>query len=288
MILVISSKDAYGTKRLFEEARKQKVEIRILDIEELVDLKFKVDISEFDALYIRNPYHKTSPKYIPQIINLAKKFKAQGKMVVDANIASGKLGQGKWEDYKQLKKAGVLIPKTKQYKSAHYSLPTIHYILKWIYGMKGKGTFLVKSNSDIKKIPAHIPKEELMWQEFIKADFEYKVICVGYKSIPVVLKFAMNKLNRPDFRNFFVLKSSACTKVLDVAQKASKVLGRELSKVDILEKDGKFYVLEVNRFPGLDSFEKLTKFNVFSKFLSYLSSIPEDAPPGRQKGLDIV
>ena len=49
---------------------------------------------------------------LPQIIALAKKFKAAGKKVVDSTIADGKLGQGKWADYQKLEKAGLLIPKT--------------------------------------------------------------------------------------------------------------------------------------------------------------------------------
>ena len=43
------------------------------------------------------------------------------------------------------------------------------------------------------------------------------------------------------------------------------------SHADILEKDGKFFILEVNRFPGLESFEKLTKYNVGKEFLKYLT-----------------
>ena len=56
-----------------------------------------------------------------------------------------------------------------------------------------------------------------------------------------------------------------------IAEKASKVLGRELSKIDILEDYmGKLYILEVNRFPGLKSFEELTGFNVAGEFVKYL------------------
>jgi glutathione synthase/RimK-type ligase-like ATP-grasp enzyme len=43
--------------------------------------------------------------------------------------------------------------------------------------------------------------------------------------------------------------------------------------VDILEKAGKFYVLEVNRFPGLKSFEQQTKSNIYAKFIEYLAAL---------------
>ena len=59
-------------------------------------------------------------------------------------------------------------------------------------------------------------------------------------------------------------------KIVYLAEQSSELLKRELAKVDILESAGKFYVLEVNRFPGLKSFEELTKFNVTAEFLRYL------------------
>ena len=292
-------------------------ELRILGLKDLERRKFRVASKPGDVLYVRNPYFKGKPDYLPQIIKLAKSFKRLGRRVVDANIASGKLGKGKWQDYQKLKKAGLTIPKTKIL--TNYQLPTIHYplILKWIYGLKGKGTFLINSQisthstssgQDFKfqKIIGQHPTSEWMAQEYIDADFEYKIITVGFKALPVILKFKFNKkLGRVNFGSHQTItitnnhdqiseiaeKASrvlgrelapspflpldgggeeGVKKVIKIAQKASKVLGRELAKVDILEKDGKFYILEVNRFPGLESFEKLSGFNAFGAFLKYL------------------
>ena len=156
--------------------------------------------------------------------------------------------------------------------------------------MKAKGTFLISSDKDLKRIPSDISKKEFMVQEYIGADYEYKVITVGYKALPIVLRFKFNKkLGRVDFtsHSFLLLDRGSpfiawrkwgdlegggwegVKKVVSIAEKASKTLGRELAKVDILEKAGKFYVLEVNRFPGLESFEKLTKYNAVREFLKY-------------------
>ena len=271
MILIISPKNTYAAQRILIEAKSRNIQVKVVSVGELAKLGFKVNVGEFESLHIRNPYHKGSPKYLPHIISLAKQFKRAGKKVVDENIADGRLGEGKWKDYLGLKKAKISIPKTSQYTPKPYLLKPRPYILKWIYGMKGNATFLIKQESDLKKIPKIMPEQELMRQEFIEADYEYKVVCVGYKALPVVLKFKMNKLYRPDFKNYKVIKSSVAKGAVAIAENASKILGRELSKVDILEKDGKFYVLEVNRFPGLKSFEELTGVNVFQQFLRYLS-----------------
>jgi len=284
MIYIISSKNVYAAERLLREVRSKKHEVRILDINDLLSCDFKFVINQGDVLYVRNPYFNGRPDYLPRIIKLAKSFKAQGGRVVDANITRGDLGKGKWVDYKKLMKVGLPIPRTWKYESRimNYgsALSTKHlalsiFIIKWIYGMKAKGTFLIKQKSDFKKIPIMIPTKELMAQDYIEADYEYKVITIGYKALPVILRFKFNKKSgRVDFGSHKTLvknkNNNKYNEITQIAEKASKTLGRELAKVDILEKAGKFYILEVNRFPGLESFEKLTKYNVFGKFLEYL------------------
>src|SRR3989344_7242571 len=112
MILLISPKNVYATKRLVEEAKLKKVKMEVFDVADLVERKFEIDAKQYNVLYVRMPYLNGSPKYIPNIIKLAKKFKAAGKKVVDSVIAEGELARGKYEDYLKLKKSGLPIPKT--------------------------------------------------------------------------------------------------------------------------------------------------------------------------------
>src|SRR5205809_97598 len=99
MILLISGKNIYATHRLMEEAGKANVQMQVIDVADLVALNFNIDVSKFSVLFVRQPYLNGNPEYIPNIINLAKKFKAAGRRVVDSIIAEGELGQGKWQDY---------------------------------------------------------------------------------------------------------------------------------------------------------------------------------------------
>jgi glutathione synthase/RimK-type ligase-like ATP-grasp enzyme len=313
MILVISSKNVYAAQRLAQEAGSQNMEVKIMDVRALVARGFKVDVNQFDVLYIRDPYLNGSPKYIPKIIALAKKFKAAGKRVADSNITDGQLGQGKWADYQKLRKADLLIPLTSQSDGRHFSKYDYPFILKWIYGFKGRHVFFIRGEAQLKKIlPLH-PKKEWLVQEFIKADYEYKIITVGYKALPIILRFDISDGGfGVDFDKHEVLRNPplllrrgsgrGCNNssldttslspkanknpgnlgdispqegrtsdvLISLAESASKLLGRELAKVDILESQGKFYILEVNRFPGLKSFEELTKYNAIRDFISYL------------------
>ncbi len=278
-ILVISSKKTYVAKRLIAEAKIKNLELKIMDVASLARLKFKVDVGVYDCLYVRSPYIKGSPRYIPNIVSLAKKFKAAGKKVVDVSIARGRLGEGKWVDYRRLVKANLPIPKT--VVLSRRTIPKYWpFILKWTFGIKGKNVFLIRDQKHFNEVFKQYPKGELLVQEFIPAEYEYKIITVGYKALPVVLRFAIHPVTRrPDFKQHTTLSpwerggvrvNKKLRRMIALAQKASKTLGRELAKVDILEYHGKFYILEVNRFPGLDSFEQLTKYNVVKDFISYL------------------
>lgn len=304
MILVISSRDVYAAKKLKLEAKKAHVGMDVLSMEDLVVRKFKINISKYQTLYIRSPYLKGKADFLPQIVKLAKRFKKAGKKVVDSNIANGKIGQGKWVDYQALKKAGLSIPKTQVLSKS--AIPKAWpFILKWTYGFKAKNVFLINNQKQFDQVFEKYPKGQLLVQEFIKADYEYKVMAVGYKALSIILRFKIDKSGfRVDFKSAVPVIASAhnqnfreaissrekiasssrlkiaqggpprnykmLLQVVRLAQRASKALGRELAKVDILQKGNRLYILEVNRFPGLDSFEKPTKYNVVKEFLGYL------------------
>lgn len=270
MILVISPKNVYFVQRFIEECKSKAVEYEILDVQDLINCNFKINFNKYSVVYIRYVYFQQNTDYLLRVIQLAKDFKALGKRVVDENIAEGLIDEGKWVDYNRLEIAEVDIPKTNvlNRKTIPEKWP---FILKWMYGLKAKNVYFINNQKRFEEVFKLYPKNELLVQEFIPAEYEYKVITVGFKSLPVVLRFNIATSGfKVDFKNYEVLKSEDAGYVVKLAEKATKVLGRELAKVDILESNGKFYVLEVNRFPGLDSFEKLTKYNAVKDFLAYL------------------
>jgi len=271
-ILVISPKNLYIIQRLKEEAVKAGVGLDVVSVGDLEKIDFEVDIGKYNALYVRNPYLNGFPDLLPKVVQLAKNFKAQGEKIVDAIIAEGVLGEGKWEDYQKLQEASLIIPKTTCLNHGHdLSRFKYPFILKWVYGFKAKDVFLVKNVNQLAKLlPLH-PRNEWLIQEFIEADCEYKVITIGYRSTPMLLKFDIAKtgfgIKYPTGRP---IKSADLPEVVSLAQRAAKLLGRELAKVDILYSQGKYYILEVNRFPGIKPFESLTKYNLAGEFLRYL------------------
>jgi glutathione synthase/RimK-type ligase-like ATP-grasp enzyme len=290
-ILVISPKEVYATARLKEEFKKAGLTGVFFDVNDLAARRFSVKLSKYSGLYIRQAY-----PYQTAITELALRFAHSRKPIVDANIIRATQDSGKWGVYQTLMQHGVSIPQTVLLSSRSASQDDTRacpYILKWIYGFGGQHVYLIKTKEDAHRVLQKYPPEQLLVQEFIEAQYEYKVMTVGYTSLPVVLKIKTSGSSfRPDFKNYTVchpeldsgssmndrtiLDSSfrwndTTQKVVALAERAARVLGRELAKVDILEDQrGNLFVLEVNRWPGFQNFEKLTGYNVAGEFVRYL------------------
>ena len=56
----------------------------------------------------------------------------------------------------------------------------------------------------------------------------------------------------------------------DIAVRAAKALGCEVAGVDIIERDGQYYVLEVNSQPGWKGLQQVTKVNIAEKIVEYV------------------
>lgn len=261
-ILIVSPTNAYTTKRLQAEVRKLDARAEFIDAGELHGPRF--DVGRYDSLYVRQGFSQWT-----EVKKLVNDFALAGKKVVDANLVDEDMHLGKLDALEKLSKAGIPVPTTSQWSHSSFAFPLM---LKWQYGLKGRGVFVVRSVKDAQKVLEEYPAEELLAQKFIEADFEYRVMLVGYKSLPVLVRYTYDKKTyRVDSNQGTVIKTADLPELAAVAEKASHVLGRELSRADILEKDGKFYVLEVNRWPGIESFEKFTGYNVAKDFIEYLS-----------------
>ncbi len=277
MVLLISHKHLYSTRRLLEEAEKIGLAIEVLDPEDLLGGK-KPDPSHYQLLYVRSAFAHKSAAALPAIVNLAGQFEKFGKPVIDSGISRGNLALGKWHEYTKLKAADIPVPVTVPFLECSNEQLS-NKILKWIYGMKARDVFFIGNRNEAEGILPKHPFSEWLVQDYIAAEWEYKVVCVGFKSLPVVVKYK-SKTNAlgMDFNSYSILKAESLPKVVDLAQKASKALARELVKVDIVEASGRLYVLEVNRNPGLSDFERASKYNAFGKFATYLQAICRKQP----------
>jgi glutathione synthase/RimK-type ligase-like ATP-grasp enzyme len=258
-ILMLSPKNAYATKRLKSEANKLNLELEVLDVDDIG--KQKIHPKKHSALYIRQFYPR-----VKETLRLIKLFKKHKRPVIDETILEENIKYGKLEMYKKLNDAKIPIPKTYSLKPNTCTL-SFPYVLKWIYGFGKKGFYVIKNENDFREALKNHPQKEYLVQEYIGADYEYKVIVVGFKALLEILRVKYSNLKKT---KVISIKSLLGKRVGNLAQKAAKAAEREMAKVDILQKGKKFYVLEVNRTPGLSYFESKTKFNVAKRFVEYL------------------
>ncbi|MBI3627004.1 hypothetical protein HY224_03090 [Candidatus Uhrbacteria bacterium] len=108
------------------------------------------------------------------------------------------------------------------------------------------------------------------------ADGDYRVVTLGYKALPVLVKRYPAKNDfRTNFqltRNWQALKVKNYPYLKNLAEKSARVMRREFSAIDIRFKDGQALILEVNRRPGFDGFEQATGLNVAALFLKYAAA----------------
>lgn len=267
MILFISPKDKYATQRILEECAQLGVGVLHRDIDDLAKQSFDIDIALFDVLYIRQAY-----PYFDQAISLAKRFHAEGKYVVDSSFIQDGMEASKRSMYAALVKHEIVIPEIRNYE-INTEFP---FVLKWIYGFGSKDVYLIHNSEEYQNVITTHPQQEWIHQEYINAEKEYEVYVLGGKAVPTILEYKTHNDFQVDVKSGRGLlnaeQNPLYNTILNLAEKAAEAAKKEISKVDIIERAGKLYVLEVNRGPGLISFESILSYNIARDIVKYLQT----------------
>ncbi len=278
MILLISPQGKYATRRLIEEAVLAKVPLEAVDVSELSKNNFSVDISRYQALYVRQVF-----PYFAEVISLVSQFRQQGKFVLDGEFIAKGMETSKRAMHALLEQKGVPMPATQSLPTGPFltSDTQFPFVLKWVYGFGGKDTHLIRNELEYKNIIGNHAMAEWLMQEYIDADFEYEVFTIAEKAVGPLLQFDILNGFKADLGKYAVVEQSFIEKsndqqsvkykkIIELAELSSQVLGRELGKVDILEKNGSLFVLEVNRSPSLIPFEQFTGYNMAGEYIKYI------------------
>lgn len=130
-------------------------------------------------------------------------------------------------------------------------------VLKAVDGTKGRDTYLVHSEKEIRKIMKKRADLRFILQDFVPNNGDYRVIVINFKPKMVIYRSANGK----DFRNNTSLGGKATLiplkevdpEVLELATEAAKVLNIKIAGADVIENrnTNERSVLEVNRTPQL-------------------------------------
>lgn len=285
-ILWLGKKNLYAAMRMRDTAKKQKIKINCLEIPEcafIVKNKhaacFVSDknlVKHHDAIIIRTIYPYTS-----EILTIAKLFKKANRVVIDGSLADNECAISKMHDYLILTQNNLPVPETYQVfnrEKIESIARSIGYpcVLKGIHGSHGKHVYLIKNKTQLLRHLRQYPPGELLLQKFIPAPYDFRVLTVGYKALPYLL---VKTPQAGDFRTNFALGArfssrpiANFTNLTRLAEKAAKTLRREFAAIDIRLSNKKPHVLEVNRHPDFEGFEKATNLDVASEFLKYITT----------------
>jgi glutathione synthase/RimK-type ligase-like ATP-grasp enzyme len=221
------------------------------------------ELIQYDALFIRETTFVNHHTF-----KFAKKAESLGLVVIDDADSILKC-TNKVYLYELLNANKILTPKSyviskDNYKklSAKLSYP---FILKQPDGAFSKGVFKIHDDAEYKQVCGDMfqKSELLIAQEFLPTPFDWRVGVVDGKPLYVCKYYMASKHwqivnwdsekheQEGDVESIGVDQAPAG--LIRTALKATALIGKSLYGVDLKEVDGKFYVIEINDNPNIDS-----------------------------------
>ncbi|NTU67096.1 MAG: ATP-grasp domain-containing protein [Candidatus Moranbacteria bacterium] len=226
----------------------------------------KKPLSRYKAVFFRRVGKKRSLASI--LSNIAKK---NGILFID-KLYENSNDPGKLSQMFFLSSAGIPVPKT--YFSSQYDSFSMNraekflglpMVVKFSQSRKGLGVFLAKNKEEALEITRKNPEEEIILQEFIPNDFDYRVLVLGDEAACVIKRERPDK--KEEFRNNvhlgaseeFMDLSKVPPFIKSVAVAAAKLTNIQVAGVDVVvDKNNDPFIFEVNRSPAFTYDEKVS------------------------------
>jgi RimK family alpha-L-glutamate ligase len=195
---------------------------------------------------------------------LSHLMRGKGKLIVEPTRVHGKVWQ-----YNQLASANLPIPKTIYARNNSKMLDQIKflkrpYIVKPLYGSKGKGVTKFENQKDLRKYIKTKKHDSVLIQEAAPG-YDHRIIVVGNKVLGVMKKHPPKNDFRANISTGGKGEKIPTTKeFVKLALEACRATKTFFGGVDIMKSGNKYTILEVNRAPQFDGpiFEDVMKINV--------------------------
>ena len=296
-ILVISAEKgdkAVTAKRIKEEAEKLGYPIYVVSMDGTYT-KFENDVRtvhglddekgfeihvEDTVIFVRGTPERDS------WLDLVSQLEKAGYCVVNSRDCM-ELASDKYRTYLRLQDFGltqpktVLIPNEKQIKTAFKNLDTkFPIIMKTLRGSRGVGVLFIESERALNSLVQLLFKQDnqvdLLIQEYIKTDFDVRVMVLGGKIIATMKREVLEG----DFRSNY--SQGAKVEIYDLSELeieqcllAAKAIGGMFTAVDFIAsknpKKDPPYILEINSSPGTEGIEEANKKNLVKDIITYFN-----------------
>ena len=229
------------------------------------------DLSSYDLVYIRDTTHEELRNSLAMYLTHHHKF-----------YINSELGRSQYTSkilqYVALALANVPVPNTIYASADHREkasqlLGNYPLVAKSTTGSNGNDNFLIGSADELNKIDQNA---SFVIQAFIPNLYDYRIIVaeddilLSYKRVRQGDEDYLNNVSQGATRELVLDLDATIRKT---AIKAAKVLGRNLSGVDILQnkETGEHVVLEINFNYGSPRFESDILDGYFERLASYLN-----------------
>ena len=217
-------------------------------------------------------------------LDLISEFERLGYCIVN-NRTTINVCADKYRNYVRLKDYGltqpktVLVPNKDMVETSFEALDTkFPIIMKTLRGSKGVGVLFVESKKSLDAIVQLVYKtdedSDLLIQEYIKTDYDVRVIVLGGRVIASMKRDVVEG----DFRSNYSQGGSVSKfDLTDVEEKqcllAAKAVDGIFTAVDFIPAKNRDknppYILEVNSSPGTDGIEEATNTNISKEVLTH-------------------
>jgi glutathione synthase/RimK-type ligase-like ATP-grasp enzyme len=221
------------------------------------------EIIQYDALFIRETTFVNHHTF-----RFAKKAQSLGLAVIDDPDSILKCTNKVYLN-ELLTANKILTPKSYVIGKKDNALPdklSFPFILKQPDGAFSKGVFKINSAEEYKNVSTEMfqKSELLIAQEFLPTKFDWRVgiidgqvlyVCKYYMAQEhwQIVNWNTSHKQHQEGDVESIAVDQAPSGLLKTAIKATSLIGKSLYGVDMKEVDGKFYVIEINDNPNIDS-----------------------------------
>lgn len=287
LIYVLSrSENLYSTSRIYSAGTKKRHNVRVIDY---LKCDLLIEDGEFKIIYDHEMLLK--PDFVvPRIgasvtiygCSVVRHFEKMGSRVL--NTSDGIINsRDKFRCHQILMAASIRVPKTYYSYDLYYAERVVRenlgypFILKVLEGTQGIGVYLVRNEDEASGLfTKHITKNiRVLLQEFI-SEFQGKdlrLIVIGNEVVASMMRIAQEGDFRSNIHRGGIGENVAISQQeIEMAIKATKILGLQMAGVDLLRSKNGPLIIEVNSSPGIEGIEGVTNKPIAEKLIEYIEN----------------
>lgn len=285
LLNTLKNKRAYWNKRLLEEAKKNKITLKYVTIE---DIEIVITSHGTEKIFYKNKLVK-----LPDIVFPRNDTSYQMKVIVDYlenngvfiinNNDARMLAKDKFLSLQKLSMNGLSVPKTILLKwTPNYDFIEqelqFPVIIKKLQGQQWKWIIKVNNKPDFEDFVEILdnPAQNFLIQEYIweKAWQDIRLFVVGWKVVASMLR----KWQEWDFKSNYSTGWSVSAHVASeieelIASQAANVIWLDIAWIDLLfDKNNGYKICEVNASPGFKWLEEASGVDIAAEIISYIKN----------------